>query len=77
MEGAILLLLFSAFLVFVVYRMDQNERRERIMKQIIEQHNSNERKELIKNLLDNGFRWESEKQPIDVIPIKEIRKRKK
>lgn len=27
MEGAILLLLFSAFLVFVTYRMDQHDKR--------------------------------------------------
>lgn len=76
MEGAILLLLFTAFLVFVVYRMDQNDRKERIMKELMKTHEASAIKSLIERGLDCGVRWES-KQPIDIFPIEDNRKRKK
>lgn len=46
MEGAMMLLLFSAFLVIVIYRMDQNEKKA-----------SNDDDASYKTGFEDGMRW--------------------
>lgn len=81
MEGAIVLLLFSGFLVFVVYRMDQNEHQERMMDKLKELRNYDVPEDSsveFKAGFIAGMQWGSkEEQPIDITPMKAVRKRKK
>ena len=69
MEGAMMLLLFSAFLVIVIYRMDQNEKRS-----------TRDDKSMYEAWFRDGMMWSPEsledgRQRMD--KIKAIMKRKK
>lgn len=73
MEGTVMLMLLVGFLAFVLYRMDQNERKEKIMKMFMESPSDDT--DYTRGFRD-GMQW-SQKQPIDVTPTKVVRKRKK
>lgn len=71
MDGAVMLMLLTAFLVFVVYRMDQNEKKSSY------EENDSLNQDYIRGFKD-GMNWGvGREQPIDVTPTtKVIRKRK-
>lgn len=72
MEGAIMLMLLTAFLVFVVYRMDQNEKKSP------REEDETLNDDYVRGFKD-GMNWGvGREQPIDITPIvKSIRKRKR
>lgn len=70
MDGAVMLMLLTAFLVFVVYRMDQNEKKSS------QEEDDSLNRDYIRGFQD-GMNWGvGREQPIDVTPTKVIRKRK-
>lgn len=73
MEGAIMLMLLTGFLAFIVYRMDQNELKSK-----------NPGGDILENSSDyqcgfrDGMRWGSlDERPIDITPTSVIRKKRK
>lgn len=71
MEGAMMLMLLTAFLAFIVYRMDQNQSKES------ESEDSDLYKQGYQNGYLQGMNCEQHK-PIDVTPVtKAIRKKRK
>ena len=71
MDGAMMLMLLTGFLVFVVYRMDQNEKKSS------QEEDDSLNDDYIQGFKD-GVNWINREQPIDITPIvKSIRKRKR
>lgn len=73
MEAAIVLLVFSGFLVFVMYRMDQNEHKN--------DHEKNSYRDMLRDVYEEGFKagrdWDNQ-QFIDCPPkTKSLRKWRK
>lgn len=48
MDGAIILLIFSGFLVFVLYRMDQNEHKN--------DYEKNSYRDMLRDVYEEGFK---------------------
>lgn len=73
MEGAIMLMLLTGFLAFIVYRMDQNELKSKNPGRDISENNSDYQRGFM-----DGIRWGTVKeQPIDITPTSVIRKKRK
>lgn len=73
MEGAIMLMLLTGFLAFIVYRMDQNELKSKNPGGDISENNSDYQRGFM-----DGMRWGiSKEQPIDITPTSVIRKKRK
>ena len=69
MDGAVLLLLFSAFLVFVTYRMDQNDKRH--------EEKSEPYEDILKRAYMEGFNAGKDWNSSSKLPSWAIRKKRK
>lgn len=71
MEGALMLMLLTGFLAFIVYRMDQNEKNSEKPGEDV-----SEKEFWYRKGVENALRNLSQEPPIDVTP-KAVRKKRK
>lgn len=77
--GAVILLVFSAFLVYMSYIMDQSERKEKMFKYMIDHGIRPVPRDEDEAYLPDGMSWGTKQNIIDIEPTnaKAIRKKKR